>query len=251
MIHDTTSRFTTWVGIAYLAAGCDKPPVGRRPRSAFTLVELLVVIAIIAILAGMMLAGVSAVRSSVKSTQCMVQLRHIGIAQVLYAVEWKVLAPSAYNTHAGDDLSPWWKFLSPYTFADEKDHTMYDIDKALNILTCPTFTLDSNLWWKRGYAQNICPTFPEWKVDPSAPYGGDWVTTQIAFPRFAYMQFMPLSRITEQSSRFLVMDHFEYGVGPASEKYFPHRNTANVLFYDLHVAKVADASSWTAVVNPQ
>ncbi len=114
-------------------------------RTAFTLVELLVTIAIIGVLIGMLLPAVQNVREAARGTQCLNNLKQIGLATLNYESSITRIPPS----RPADGFLTWPVLLMPYldqeNLANRFDSQALYADQDPNVITesvpgmlCPT-----------------------------------------------------------------------------------------------------------------
>jgi prepilin-type N-terminal cleavage/methylation domain-containing protein/prepilin-type processing-associated H-X9-DG protein len=81
-------------------------PAGSRFERAFTLIELLVVIAILAIIAALLLPGLSRAKESGRGTACLSNLRQIGVALQLYVNDNQNRLPVMRDAPVGTNAVP-------------------------------------------------------------------------------------------------------------------------------------------------
>lgn len=99
--------------------------------AGFTLVEVLVVIAVIAILAALLLPVLSASQQRASTTQCLSNVRQIGLAMIQYADDSKSLLPESGGTIL-------WNQKDPETQDYSWSQQIYSYTKNTNVYHCPS-----------------------------------------------------------------------------------------------------------------
>jgi prepilin-type N-terminal cleavage/methylation domain-containing protein/prepilin-type processing-associated H-X9-DG protein len=151
-----------------------QPPTSllRTSRQAFTLIELLVVIAIIAILAGMLLPALAKAKQRAVTSNCITNLKQMGLANGMYLADNKQKLPYAIlqsaNTSSAQNYE--WDDLimgymgAPYVMGDGQTNWRMAWDKTA-----------SNPTPKARQKAFICPADKmDWPSNdnPASRYGG-------------------------------------------------------------------------------
>src|SRR5260221_5730238 len=133
-----------------------------RRRPGFTLIELLVVIAIIAVLIALLLPAVQAARESARRTQCVNNLKQIGLA-LQNSHDTNGRFPSAYQSQPGGemgladpdtgDAGPGWTYLVQIMPFMESTNTR----DSLN-LTSPSWSPENATVAQTSIPEFRCPT---------------------------------------------------------------------------------------------
>jgi prepilin-type N-terminal cleavage/methylation domain-containing protein len=145
-----------------------------RAQAAFTLIELLVVIAIIAILAALLLPGLAAAKAQSMKTQCISNLRQLGLGITLFADDNNQTFPPA-GLQSGADQQSWdcWinRYIGGHSSLADLSVGVLEADSTPKVLRCPADTGPDtgwvasypNVFGRRSYAMNAAG--PNWGTD--------------------------------------------------------------------------------------
>lgn len=168
-------------------------------RTAFTLIELLVVITIIAVLAALLLPGISTVRAMAHDVACRSNLRQLGIAAVAYADDHQGILPA----HPAGGNPPearqyfWPRTLAPYLGYRWEWDEPYDWNRSTTIV--PVYRCPAN-----GYA------------------AGSWIATQRRLTGIHFIIHGEMSR-RAPSPRWTYIDRIQR---PSHQAIFMDMNTS-------------------------
>lgn len=194
--------------------------ISRETKQGFSLIELLVVIAIVGILIGLLLPAVQSVREAARRTQCLNNLRQLGLAVMNYESAFKYLPPSrtglptaptvpvdlAISASVGNGISAhqsWLTLILPY-LEQSQLADIYDFKKSWFDETPPSPATNNLTVTSTPVATFQCPSTPG--TDRKDVYhvynaaAGDYSSINEVKPK-VYTQVLGISPSPPQSAR--------------------------------------------------
>ncbi|MFA5865821.1 MAG: DUF1559 domain-containing protein [Phycisphaerae bacterium] len=225
-----------------------------RNRNGFTLIELLVVVAIIAVLIAILLPALQTARESARKVICMTNLSQINMAMEYYRTDYTkgppgwcngswpggvMGGPAAFPANEGwYSYQPWG--IGPY-LKKSGTFSVADMGKTDSVLYCPTyFSIGNTYAHGTGYALNIMMGYHK------------FLGEKVELPNSTPMLLCAPNNSNINNNQILAFSRnisgwelCQFPLVLLAQGWFPHKGSANFLFFDGHVINQPSLSSAT------